>query len=493
MSVDFTSHGQYNKNRLNVRHRLSISPALISAILLCYSTQSFADSALVVDAINYDPSVWSGTNNVSQGLQGAINAVSAAGGGTVDIPQGQWDIGTSITLQSNVTLTGSGSGTTLIATPNNSSNPLILNAYQAQNVLVEDMTINGGGINFQTNSPVITVTSSNNVIFDNITVTDTRGIGLLIQGGTSNSGVTNSTFTNVGNYWQVSGSASNRSQGLVFCCGTGNNNNFATNNTFSKIGLDALQISNQNNFTAANNTFLLANKEITTLPASNYGAGIFAENDTNVIIKNNIINGAQGNGIDAPGLQNAIIANNTITNSGAAGIGLFIAPNGMQTSNIKILNNVIENNVLWNYSSFTGGITVSGGTPNDIYLAGNTITNTLGSTSQTFAIQVLNNTEVDNFEFGPRNVIAGTTATPVDLAGLWTCPKGYCISDSLLTPTTLHQIETTAVPELSTWMMMLVGFLGLAFFGQRGRHPNQRPNASRERMSHSFPAATSNC
>ncbi len=186
----------------------------------------------------------------------------------------------------------------------------------------------------------------------------------------------NSRFVNLGNHWKATYAAKDRIQGVVFCCGEGNRNNFAQNNSFSDIGLDALQFSNQDDFTASNNTFLLENHEHSVVSAPDFPAAIFPLQSTNSKIDGNTICGSQGNGIDAPGLSNTTISNNKISESNSCGIALFMGyDKNTQSEHVYITNNVITDNVR-SGGLCKGGIAIGSGSPHDIVLAGNTVMNT---------------------------------------------------------------------------------------------------------------------
>ncbi len=345
---------------------------------------------LEVSAASFESNLWSGHQDVGPAIQAAINDVSQAGGGIVEIPAGVWDIGAPIQLASNVELVGVGKGATLMPTASDNGSVLLLNGYNVHDDLIQNITFDGGGSNFANPNPVIEITIGDNIVFNDITVENSRGIAVLIQGGVQNSGVENSTFVNIGNYWKTTGSANDRVQAVVFCCGTGNTNNFADYNKFSDIGLDALQLSNQNGFSAIGNTFKLQDNQHKLLNTSTYPAAIFAMDDTNALISGNNIYNAQGCGIDAPGLVDSSITNNVISGCYAAGIGLFEDYSGQtQASNVIVSGNSLTNNVQWSKSPFDGQITIYNGSPSNITLSNNNIIQTTKTKYATYAVEVL--------------------------------------------------------------------------------------------------------
>lgn len=373
-----------------------------------------ADPNRFVEARGTGSCVWDGTHDVAPCIQAAVTAASGSSGAWVHIPAGKWSLGTAINVPSNVNLQGDAGKTILIPAPGNRSNPVLLGVKTgAKDVIVRGITFEGGGDSFPNDKPIIAGTSVTHVLFEHITVQDTRGVGLLLQGGTSNSGVRHSVFVNVGNHWKTSMERSDRLQAVVFCCGTGNLHNFANDNIFKDIGLDALHIGDQDGFVATNNTFDLSNDQFVRLRSGDYPAGIFALQDRDVLIADNTIRNAPGNGIDAPGLQNATIKHNTILGSGSAGIGIFIGyDKKTQSHDVAIVDNTIMNNVHWKQASFLGGITISGGTPSNITISHNVVTDNQAVKTQQYGVFVRPDASPNNLKITPDNQLAGNLAGP---------------------------------------------------------------------------------
>jgi hypothetical protein len=346
-------------------------------------------------------------HDVSAELQAALNA--APDGSTIKLPAGQWQLSKPVTPRGNVALEGTPGETILTLTATNHGNPVLLEfPVGTTNVRVETMIFDGGGQNFSNPHPLIAATAGTNIVFTAITVRNSRGMGLLLQGGMQHSGVRNSHFFNLGNHWKATLDKADRIQGLVFCCGEGNTDNFATGNAFEDIGLDALQIGDQVRFLAASNTFNLGNQQFELVIAPDYPAGIFILHSAEVVVTGNTIFSAAGNGIDAPGLQTAGLSNNVISGCGGCGIGLFLGYDGVrQTHGVAVIHNTITDNVRWSQSSFLGGITISGGTPGDIVISDNVVTDTHDRKTQTYGIQVRDQTIVTGLRIDHSNRLAG--------------------------------------------------------------------------------------
>jgi hypothetical protein len=398
---------------------LQISNWLFAAIatlsVASAGTSSQGDAATTnLDAKGLGQCVWDGNHDVAPCVQSAIDT-AAKQGGEVTIPAGAWPISRALALPSNTRLRADNQDATLTPTPDNVSNPVLLNARASEHVRVENLRFDGGGGDFANANPVISVTGGDDVVFSHVEVLNTHGIGLLIQGGVTRSGVVESSFVHIGNHWKTTHLAKDRIQGLVFCCGAGNSGNFATHNTFEDIGLDALQFSIQSDFVASGNTFDLENNQHSVVNSFNYPAGIFPMNSIKSVISNNNIRGAQGCGIDAPGLRDTKIIDNTITDSHQCGVGLFQGyDKRTQVDNIEIVNNFISNSIHWSGSVFKGGVTIGFGSPHAITLSGNTITDTQGDKTQLYGVQVLKETHLTDLKIDDNNKLLGNAKGAID-------------------------------------------------------------------------------
>ena len=78
-----------------------------------------------------------------------------------------------------------------------------------------------------------------------------------------------------------------------------------------------------------------------------------------------------------------------------------------QTKGVVLISNIVEDNVHWPLSSFIGGITIAGGAPSDLRLAGNTVTDTQVKKTQAYGIQVRGQTRVTGLVIAPDNRLAG--------------------------------------------------------------------------------------
>lgn len=351
-------------------------------------------------------------------LNAAITTLSAAGGGVVYFqPQASVCLtSVALALKSNVTIYAEPGTVTLKPTTSSTADPVLLSSSGISNALVYGITFDGVGQDFGTANTVITIFQSTNVVFDHVTVQNTRGIGLLFSNTIVRSGVRASTFKNIGNHWKTTNVSTDRQQGISFCCGSvaNSHDNFVYNSYFEDIGLTAVAAGTQTNFSAIGNVMELTNNQLSVVSATDYAGGIgssSAGSPIGGVIANNLIIGATGNCIDMLGAVNVSITGNVVKNCGAAGIGVFDGDTGVTVS-----GNTIINTGQWASSPFHGGITFDGTTSN-ITISGNTAYDDQGgSQTQLYGLQFATTGGLpvvasNNLVLGPNN-FAGNKNSP---------------------------------------------------------------------------------
>jgi hypothetical protein len=330
------------------------------------------------------------------------------------IPEGRWRLSRPLVLPSNARIRGEGATTVLMPAADNTARAVLVIANASHHVRIQGVTFDGSGPDFANPKPLIVVTGGTDVVFDHIVVQNSHGIGLLFQGGVARSGVADSRFQNLGNHWKTTRSPKDRLQGLVFCCGIDNDGNFAKNNVFEDIGLDALQFSDQTDFTAVGNVFNLVNHSHALIHAPDFPSAIFPARSSRSVIASNVIYAAQGCGIDAPGLRDTVIMSNRISGSQACGIGLFPSyDKQIQTADVTLCGNIIVNNGRSQNSPFRAGVTISSGSPHSIYLYDNIIADTQQDKTQKFGVQVMKNTHLTGLKIDGSNRLSGNAEAPI--------------------------------------------------------------------------------
>jgi hypothetical protein len=383
---------------------------------------SFSRPAGTINATDFGACTWDGAHDVGACVGAALAQASAMGGRTVELPAGRYLLGAPLILPSGVALRGNGKAI-LTPTADNRHPVLLAIMTKVSNVVVDGVIFDGGGENFATKAPLVQAYRSSNLLFRNVGFQNSAGLGF------NGSGVNRVTFEapvvrSVGNKWKTTLAAGDRAQGISVCCAVAaawGHDITIVDGTFSDIGLDAINITNQSRAMIANNRFQLANNQRSLISSAAWSAAIYAASDTEVTITRNVIDGATGNAIDAPNLQNATITANMIVNSGGAGIGLF---NGVDHAtpirNIVVSANTILNSAQWSRSAFKGGITLSGGSPSNVLITGNRASDTQANPTQQYGVQVRAGTTPIGLVITRSNDFAGNAAAPLfGLRAVW--------------------------------------------------------------------------
>lgn len=296
---------------------------------------TIASTSLATNARAYGV-VCDGTTDDYANLTAALAAVPT--GGTLYIPPSATTclLSQALVVNKTMTLLASPGSVFLQAKTGNVSNPVLLNVT-ASNVTIAGVGFDGGGSAFaNTNAVVQDSAAANTVLFTQITVQNTRGIGLAFQTVT-NSGVTYSNFTNIGMFWQTSLLAADRHQAVVFSNATAVKN-YAIGNYFKTIGLDAISGTGQTGWTVALNRCDLSTVQIAQA-YGNWPACVFGQNNTGVNIVGNISDSAPGNGIDMGSPTTGLnIVGNYVTGSGSGGISLSGVTNFTIAANTVVGN-----------------------------------------------------------------------------------------------------------------------------------------------------------
>lgn len=307
---------------------------------------------------------------------------------------------------------------TLKPTPGNASDPLLLNLNSVSNVIVHGLRIDGGGSDFSTGANVVTVYNGSWVILDHVDVANTRGVGVIFS-QSNNSGVRNSAFTNIGNRWKTTLSAADRKAAVVFCCGTTTQNigNFANDNTFSSIGLDAVSATQTAGFVAARNNCAQRLRQWSLAPSfADYPACIFVHDSVDLTLSQNVSTDAHGNGLDIGNVTGFTIAGNYMLRSGAAGIAV-------DANDGTIFGNVSNDNGQSGKTEFclSGVCAFAARAPlNGVSIAGNTTTDTQTTKTQRYGVEVKGNGCL-NCNIPLSNTVAGNGVS--SYGGLISTPK----------------------------------------------------------------------
>jgi hypothetical protein len=323
-------------------------------------------------------------------------------GDVIYFPPSQYGyaIGSTINVSSNLTFFAYAGSVVLKPTTTNTSGVILFGAVVISNVNVIGITFDGGGTSFGTSYPAVQCYKCVNFQFDNCTFQNIRGIGCNMSDNNF-TGFINCNFNNIGNYWQISGNTADRYQGIAWSCdsnlvGTDGFGNYVLNSTLQNIGLDAISIGSQTNFICRSNEMYLSNNQAVLLAntASAFGAGIYSGGANILVITDNIIYGASGNGIDVYGATQLTIAENSITACSQTGILVAAGVSGIAVTGITVVGNMVSNN---NQSAafstiLTGGIcVVSSNTQsgiNDVVISANTCIDNQATKTQQYGLYI---------------------------------------------------------------------------------------------------------
>jgi Right handed beta helix region len=227
-----------------------------------------------------------------------------------------------LTVPGNVILFAQPGTVTLKPITSSTASVLILALNAAQNVLIYGIGFDGGArdsIPVASSARLALVYASQNVIFDHVAFRHSRGIGLEWSNA-SDSGVRNSEFVDIGNYWQQSGRREDRLAALNWDCGNVRNKSiFANGNTITNAGLDAISICNTDGVTVEGNRVFVDTLQYAHIRSPDYPAGIYVVRSSNVVIARNLIQGAARGCIDVAQVANVTIAGNRGEQCGASG------------------------------------------------------------------------------------------------------------------------------------------------------------------------------
>lgn len=309
---------------------------------------------------------------------------------------------------------------TLKPIPGGAANPALFLASQVSDVTVRGFCFDGASATTGTDNNVIVVYRSAKIVFDHVTVQHAAGIGIVFSTGVSESGVRNSRFSDVGNGWKKTGLAQNQRQGVAFCCGAQNTNNYVVSSIFEDIGLDAISFSGQRNFFVSGNHFSNVGGAVgggmgiglsPGLTAHHLagGAAIYGAVSNRVSVTNNVTDGAGGNGLDLYKVNDAEITGNTARRSGGNGIAFAAGARARITCNVVIDNNQARSNAI---SAPQAGIFLTGGLHGDaavrrVIISGNIVTDYQAAKTQNYGIQLQNESSASDIRVDQSNQLAG--------------------------------------------------------------------------------------
>lgn len=345
--------------------------------------------------------VANGVTDDTAAIQAAANA-AAAKGLQLYFPPGTYVVSAALHMPSNTVWIAAPGTATLLATK---GNPVITSVETANDV-VSGLTLEGSTLGARVPSALLIAYRAHGFTLTDSMVKNTLGIGALFS-DVNGTDVTGTAFDNIGNNADLALSA----QGVAFTndlAGYGHNNTVAEN-SFSAIGLDAISATGQTGFSAISNSIIGGKMNFgwQKMPAA--AAGVYGQDDKQLVVCDNTIVGVSGNGIDIDQSSDVKIYLNTISDSGSAGIGLFSSQDG--TVN---WNTTADNDVLQHFQA-VGGIAIGGPNARDIEISGNISGNTGAGSTQPYGIQIIDGQEMraGSLVIRQNNILSGNTIAAI--------------------------------------------------------------------------------
>ncbi|MBV9627629.1 MAG: right-handed parallel beta-helix repeat-containing protein [Xanthobacteraceae bacterium] len=324
-----------------------------------------------------------------------------------------------IMLASNTVLLAAPGTVTLKPFSDSRGDPLVLAVGPAHDVLIYGIDIDGtlrDHITIKNPTRVVLIYQSSGVILDHLSIKHTRGIAVEWSTGITNSGVRNSVFDDIGNYWQLTHSRTDRAQTLNWDCGAENlprhRDLFIIGNHISNTGYDPIATCRADRVEIRDNDLAIRSTQYRDIVSPDYPGGIYFVKASQGIIRGNSINGAAGACIDVADSQQLVIEKNLGQNCGASGAAIAAS------SDVVVRDNVFIDNA----QSATpgkrmmlqqGAVTLLGPISN-IKLSGNTLKDNRQQATQTWGVEAFfNRGPITDVEMG-SNIIAGNARGSID-------------------------------------------------------------------------------
>lgn len=329
---------------------------------------------------------------------------AAATGRRVRMPAGAYWFGARVVMPTGSHLVGE-LGTVVKPLPANVSSPLLFSGSNANDYTLEGLTLDGNVAGIASTNPLFQFFNAKRVTLRNLTVQNTRGIGLNLSSTIQKLTVSGCRFINVGAPNGTSGA--NRRQAIALTETVfGNSKQIAiTNNLFETCGLDCVSLSNAIECVVSGNI------------AYDLGAAFLYVVDGSpcarlTIANNNIRPGLTTaapppNAIDLVGANDSTITGNTIFEAAGCGIGLFLG------SRVSITGNTCINSHQNASGVHNAGIIVGcvGGISDSIVINGNVCTDTQATKTVSFGLMVA--TTATNVVIGASNILYGNAVNDI--------------------------------------------------------------------------------
>jgi hypothetical protein len=421
-----------------------------------------------------------GVTDDTAAIQAAAKA-AAAQGKQLFFPPGTYAISHALTMASQETWTAAAGTATLVATKGNT----IIDSVVTNNDHLIGLTLEGASNSSSTSAPLLVVYRATSFSLTGDTITDTKGIGALFSDA-NNSSVQSSSFSNIG-LDPTDLLSSNQAIAFTSDLLAYGNSNVISNSSFADIGLDAISATGEKNFEAVCNTIDFGPLDAGWANEPRAAAGVYGDNDSGLLVEDNTISNASGNGIDTADSSSVYIFQNVVNGSGGAGIGIF------SDTTAAVSYNTANNNNTLDHFDFRAGITINMAGAINITVQHNTTGNTTEADTQLYGVQVLNSNDSTqaNLTIAQSNVMHANSLSAVsDPLGTFNpsstnTPLGFSVvnqgrsnaSSSRKSPVgvtqsvpSLSSVASVAVTPVST--PLIAGTVaGQSVIGQSAVHP----------------------
>lgn len=315
------------------------------------SKQEVANADSLYVNVKWSPysAVGNGVNDDTAEIQAAIDAVIAAGGGTVAIPSGEYIISSTLDLGSDVTLIGVGENSLINC---GSLNDAIIEASDASRIVIKDIKILGNAdYANNTSQQGINLINCSDCTIDNVTAENVSRNGIRVAGKDNDSGVSeHNVVTNNrcvscdSGIWLYAGASHNTVHG----------NTIRSSNRYGIVlddgttGESTPRQSNENSITG------------NTIDSCGY-SGIHNESSSyNAIVGNNVQNCGTTSGYVLGGIviDNAQLGNKSIGNVVVANVVTNSGDHGIEV--VGSSRNLIQANLIEDYSKRSANTTGHG-------------------------------------------------------------------------------------------------------------------------------------
>jgi hypothetical protein len=373
---------------------------------------SGAVASVAPDGADY---VNTSTTNAETVINNALTSLPATGG-TVYLMEGTYVVTTPVTIPTNVTLMGAGSGTVIkMKNAAGATTAIITKATGATgNITVSNLTVDGNranNVSQSINAPLyftnVGSTSVSGVTINNVSIVNPKSNGILID-SSSNINVTNNTIIN-----QVD----TANAGILI---RNTNNGVISSNTLltSYIGI---------RIEGSSSTYLnIANNVIDTVTGTNAGielAGYVSTYPSHLNINSNTIKSSSGAGISTLGTTYVDITNNNIATTAIYGI----------SNNGSDYQNYSGNNIADSGGSTTNNGIYLSGSPANVSITSNIIKDNQATTNN-YAINLTSGSNIylaDNYMTGTGTPSVNDAATSTTFGGQKTASNGaYTLQDA---------------------------------------------------------------